>query len=88
MNKTINTDVEIEITPTDLLEYLVETDHIEQSRFIYKLSSYHSRYISSFCMQLRYIVDYLKERYDEDSLRQIKRMMDDVYSHLGEIDEY
>ena len=88
MNKAINTDVEIEITPTDLLEYLIETDHVEQGKFIYKLSSYHNRYVSSFCMQLRYIVDYLKERYDEDDLRQIKRMIDDIYSHLGEVDEY
>ena len=88
MNKTINTDIEIEITPTDLLEYLVETDHVEQGEFIYKLSCYHKRYVSSFCMQLRYIVDYLKEIYDEDELRQIKRMMDDIYSHLGEVNEY
>ena len=87
MNKTINTDVEIEITPTDLLEYLVDTDHVEQGKFIYKLSCYYNRYISSFCMQLRYIVDYLKERYDEDDLRQIKRMIDDIYSHLGEVEE-
>ena len=87
MNKTINTDVEIEITPTDLLEYLIETDHVEQGKFIYKLASYHNRYVSSFCMQLRYIVDYLKERYDEDDLRQIKRMIDDIYSHLGGVEE-
>jgi hypothetical protein len=38
-------------------------------------------------MQLRYIVDYLKEKYDEDDLRQIKRMIDDIYSYLGEVDE-
>ena len=82
MNKTIYTDIEIEITPTDLLEYLIETDHVEQSRFIYKLSCYHNRYGGLFCMQLRYIVDYLKVRYDEDDLRQIKRMIDDIYSHL------
>ena len=88
MNKTINTDVEIEITPTDLLEYLVETDHVEQGNFIYNLSQYHTKYVGSFCMQLRYIVDYLKGRYDEDNLRQIKRMIDDIYSHLEEIDEY
>ena len=85
MNKTINTDVEIEITPTDLLEYLVDTDHVEQGDFIYKLSCYHNRYVSSFSMQLRYIVDYLKEKYDEDNLRQIKRMIDDIYSYLGEV---
>ena len=87
MNKTINTDVEIEITPTDLLEYLIETDHVEQGKFIYKLASYHNRYVSSFCMQLRYIVDYLKGGYDEDDLRQIKRMIDDIYSHLGGVEE-
>jgi hypothetical protein len=87
MNKTIYTDVEIEITPTDLLEYLVGTDHVEQGEFIYKLSCYHNKYVSSFSMQLRYIVDYLKEKYDEDDLRQIKRMIDDIYSYLGEVDE-
>lgn len=87
MNKIINTDVEIEITPRDLLEYLVETDHVEQGDFIYKLSCYHNKYVSSFSMQLRYIVDYLKEKYDEDDLRQIKRMIDDIYSYLGEVNE-
>lgn len=87
MNKTINTYVDIEITPTDLLEYLVETDHVEQGDFIYKLSRYHNKYVSSFSMQLRYMVDYLKEKYDEDDLKQIKRMIDDIYEYLGEVNE-
>ena len=82
MNKVI--EVEIDLTPDDIVDYIINADAQAQSAILRKLSKVHYRKIGTFDIQLRSVTEEIKDSYDHDIQNNIKHMICDIYEHICE----
>ena len=80
-------ELDIPLTPDDIVDCLVNSDTQFQSAVLRKLSKVHYRKIGSFDIQLRAITEDIKDSYDHDIQNNIKHMIDDIQEHICEVDE-
>ncbi len=75
-------EIDIDLTPEDIVEYIINADSQEQSAILYKLSKVHYREIGKFLIQLQAVVDDIKDSYNHDIQNNIKRMVDDLHEYI------
>ena len=79
-------EIDIDLTPEDIVEYIINADSQEQSSILYKLSKVHYNEVGKFLIQLQSIVDDIKNSYNHDIQNNIKRMVDDLHGYICEGD--
>lgn len=84
MTKVIELD--IDLTPDDIVDYIINADEQAQSAILRKLSKVYYRKIGTFCLQLQAVIDDIKDSYDHDTQNNIKRMIDTLHEYICEKD--
>ena len=79
-------ELDIDLTPDDIVDYIINANTQVQSVILRKLSKVHYRKIGTFCMQLQAVVDDIKDSYDHDTQNNIKRMIDTLHEYICEED--
>lgn len=77
-------EIDIDLTPEDIVEYIINADSQEQSVILYKLSKVHYNEVGKFLIQLQAVVDDIKNSYNHDIQNNIKRMVDDLHGYICE----
>lgn len=77
--------IEIELTPREIAEIIVNMDNYEQVDILSELADYHTFHFADFVMQLEYIREVIERFLPEDKKR-IKRMFDSFVEYIEAID--
>ena len=77
-------EINIDLVPSEVVEWICEADQKEQAQLIKMLAYIHRRKIGTFDMQLRYVTDEIKNNFDDEQKALIKSMMSDLYNYLYE----
>lgn len=77
--------IEIELTPREIAEIIVNMDNYEQVDILSELADYHTFHFADFVMQLKYIREVIERFLPEDKKR-IKRMFDSFVEYIEAID--
>ena len=85
INKMV--EVSINLTPDDIVDYLVNADAQAQSVILRKLSKVHYRETGKFLIQLRAVVEDIKDSYNHDIRNNIKNMIRDINDHIEEVED-
>lgn len=87
MGMTKIVEVDIDLTPDDIVNYLINADSSAQSYILRKLSKVHYNNTGRFLMQIRAVTEDIKDSYDHDIQNNIKRMLEDIYDHISEVED-
>lgn len=85
MTKVI--EIDIDLTPDDIVDYIINADEQAQSAILRKLSKVHYRKIGTFCLQLQAVIDDIKDSYDHDTQNNIKHMIETLHEYICEEDK-
>jgi flagellin-specific chaperone FliS len=77
-------EIDIDLVPSEVVEWICEADQKEQAQFIKMLAYIHERKIGTFDIQLRHITDEIKINFDNEQKASIRNMMSDLYDYLHE----
>lgn len=77
--------IEIELTPREIAEVIVDMADDEQVDILRELADYHTFHFAYFVMQLESIREYIEELLPVDKER-IKRMFDSFVEYIEAID--
>lgn len=77
-------EIDIDLVPSEVVEWICEADQKEQAQLIKMLAYIHRRKIGTFDMQLRHVTDEIKENFDDEEKALTKSMMSDLYDYLHE----
>lgn len=77
--------IEIELTPREVAEIIIDMADDEQADILSELADYHTFHFANFVMQLEYIREVLDGFIPEDKKR-IKRMFDSFVEYIEAID--
>jgi len=77
-------EIDIDLKPTEVVEWICEADQAQQAQLIKQLAYIHRRKIGTFDMQLRYITDEIKDNFDDEQKALIKSMVSDLYDYFHE----
>ena len=77
MRMTKIVEVDIDLTPDDIVNYLINADSSAQSYILRKLSNVHYNNTGKFLIQLRAVVEDIKDAYNHDIRNNIKNMIRD-----------
>ena len=79
-------EVDIDLTPDDIVNYLINADSSAQSYILRKLSNVHYNNTGKFLIQLRAVVEDIKDAYNHDIRNNIKNMIRDINDHIEEVE--
>ena len=86
MGMTKIIEVELNLTPDDVVNYIVNADAQTQSAILRKLSNVHYIKTRRFLTQLSLVVKDIKDSYNHDVRNIIKHMVKDLYEHIYEVE--
>ena len=75
-------EIDIDLVPSEVVEWICGADQEEQAQLIKMLAYIHRRKIGTFDIQLRYITDKIKNDFDDEEKELIRSMMSDLYEYL------
>lgn len=77
-------EIDIDLTPSEVVEWICEADKMELSQLIKLLAYIHNRKIGTFDVALRRITDEIKTVFDDEEKALVKSMVSDLYNYLYE----
>ena len=75
-------DIDIDLTPDDIVDYIVNADAQAQSAILRKLSEIRYRKLFTFYTQLQAVVDDIKDSYDPNTQYNIKHLIETLYEYI------